>query len=62
MLPVEWFPLDSVGMVALLYPDNTYLLVRMDDWNRAFGCILSSPKDFVQRDFAVYVLPNGGAE
>lgn len=52
----DWFPLDKLDCVALLYVDGTYLLVSRVDFNRAFGCIVSASKSDVERDFALYKL------
>ena len=39
--------------VILIYNDGSELIVRYEDFNRAFGCILSAEKDAVKRDFAI---------
>lgn len=39
--------------VRLTYQDGSELLVRYEDFNRAFGCIVSADKDAIQRDFAI---------
>ena len=39
--------------VRIFYKDGTELLVRYEDFCRAFGCIVSAAKDVVLRDFAV---------
>ena len=39
--------------VRLIYRDGTELFVRYEDFNRAFGCIVSTEKDAIQRDFAI---------
>lgn len=39
--------------VRLLYRDGTVAYVNADDFNRAFGCIVSSVKEDIIRDFAV---------
>ena len=39
--------------VKLTYKDRTRLYVKKTDFNRAFGCILSSPKCDIKRDFAI---------
>lgn len=39
--------------VKLTYEDDV-LFVKKDDFNRAFGCIVSATKDIVKRDFAVH--------
>lgn len=49
----QWFPLDELDLVALLYPDHTFLLVHFDDFNRAFGAIVSATKEDIERDFAI---------
>lgn len=39
--------------VRLIYQDGTELFVRYEDFNRAFGCIVSTEKRAIQRDFAI---------
>lgn len=39
--------------VKLVYEDNTTVYVSKEDFNRAFGCIISLSKDEVIRDFAI---------
>lgn len=39
--------------VRLLYQDGSELFVWYEDFNRAFGCIISTEKDAIQRDFAI---------
>lgn len=39
--------------VRLQYKDDTVVLVKKSDFDRAFGCIVSSDKDTVIRDFAL---------
>lgn len=39
--------------VRLLYQDGSELFVRYEDFNRAFGCIVSADKSAVRRDFAI---------
>ena len=39
--------------VRLVYEDNTELYVTKEDFDRAFGCIISASKDEVIRDFAI---------
>ena len=38
---------------SLIYLDGSELFVRYEDFNRAFGCIVSAEKADVQRDFAI---------
>lgn len=39
--------------VRLIYRDGSELFVQYEDFNRAFGCIVSADKNAVQRDFAI---------
>ena len=39
--------------VRLLYRDGMVAYVNADDFNRAFGCIVSGEKENIVRDFAV---------
>lgn len=39
--------------VRLIYQDGSELFVRYEDFNRAFGCIVSAEKSAIQRDFAI---------
>lgn len=39
--------------VRLIYQDGSELFVRYEDFNRAFGCIVSAEKNVVQRDFTI---------
>lgn len=39
--------------VRLIYRDGSELFVRCEDFNRAFGCIVSADKNTIQRDFAI---------
>lgn len=39
--------------VRLIYQDGSKLFVRYEDFNRAFGCIVSAEKSAIQRDFAI---------
>jgi len=39
--------------VRLVYEDSTELYVTKEDFDRAFGCIISLSKEEVIRDFAV---------
>lgn len=59
---VAWKPTPDNNFVVLVYApteepahiENTVtLFVRMDDWNRAFGTIVSAPMDTVAKEYAV---------
>lgn len=39
--------------VRLIYQDGSELFVRYEDFNRAFGCIVSAEKSAIQRDFVI---------
>ena len=39
--------------VKLVYDDNTTVYVSKEDFDRAFGCIISLSKEEVIRDFAI---------
>lgn len=39
--------------IKLTYEDDSVLWVGVDDFNRAFGCIVSASKDDVEKDFAI---------
>lgn len=47
----DWKP--EGNRIRLIYQDESELFVRREDFNRAFGCIVSAEKDAVLRDFAV---------
>ena len=48
---INWRIFDE--LVALYYSDGTMLCVTLCDFNRAFGTILSSSMEAVERDFAI---------
>lgn len=39
--------------VKLTYKDRTRVYVKKTDFNRAFQCMISCPKDVIKRDFAI---------
>jgi hypothetical protein len=39
--------------VKLIYQDDSELFVSKKDYDRALGPIISSPKDDIERDFAI---------
>ena len=44
------------GRVQLVYEDDTEVYVSKEDFDRAFGCIVSAPKNDVIRDFAIFAI------
>ena len=39
--------------VHLIYEDDTDFYVKMSDFNRAFGCIVSGEKNAIKNDFSI---------
>lgn len=48
---VHWACIDQYAI--LVYSDNTVFSVLKSDFDRAFGAIVSAPKDDVLRDFGL---------
>lgn len=44
---------DKGNRVKLIYPHFDSFYVSKEDFNRAFGCIVSGEKTEIKRDFAV---------
>lgn len=44
---------DEGERVKLIYKDGDCFYVSKDDFNRAFGCIVSGEKEDIARDFAL---------
>ena len=49
----DWKRDGDGDRVQLLYRDGSELFVSYEDFNRAFGCIVSAEKNAVQQDFAI---------
>lgn len=47
-----WVP-EGEDKVKLVYSDDEVVFVKKEDFNRAFGAIISAEKDDVIRDFAI---------
>ena len=44
---------EAGNKIRLSYEDGTEFYVSRNDFNRAFGCIISGAKDDIKRDFAI---------
>lgn len=47
-----WVP-EGEDKIKLIYSDDEIVYVKKEDFNRAFGAIISAEKDDVIRDFAI---------
>ena len=47
-----WVP-EGEDKVKLVYSDDEVVFVKKEDFNRAFGAIISTEKEDVIRDFAI---------
>jgi len=47
-----WVP-EGEDKIKLVYSDDEIVYVKKEDFNRAFGAIISADKDDVIRDFAI---------
>lgn len=48
----DW-SIEDNGKVKLLYKDDSVLYINKEDFDRAFGPIVSATKSDVERDFAI---------
>lgn len=47
-----WVP-EGENKVKLIYSDDDIIFVKKEDFNRAFGAIISADKEDVIRDFGI---------